>query len=144
LASGTLNSLFTLWSFTYLIVLIAHFSIRKVLFEPYTLNYGWWVYLLGIPAVIISILMFRGGMTWSFAVGGVLCLAFSAFGYYADYVLGTPWRSPVYLPILVPYVLLYLGTIMFYWFPLALIDHGLWYAYAVLFAVSTYLNITSH
>jgi hypothetical protein len=43
-----------------------------------------------------------------------------------------------------PYLLLYLGTVMFYWFPLALIWKPLWYAYAVLFIISTYLNVTSH
>jgi hypothetical protein len=139
-----LNLLFTAWVFFYLIVLIIHFSIRRVFFDSYTMRYGWWVYLLGIPAAVISIIMLRGGMTWSFTVGGLLCLAFSGFGYYVDYVLTTPWRSPVFLPILIPYVILYLGTIMFYWFPLALINRNLWYIYTMLFAISTILNITSH
>jgi hypothetical protein len=145
LASGVdLNLLFIAWAFFYLIILIIHFSVRRVFFESYTLRYGWWVYLLGIPAAVVSILMIRGAMTWSFTVGGLLCLVFSGFGYYIDYVLATPWRSPIYLPILIPYIILYLGTIMFYWFPLALINRNLWYIYAALFAISTILNITSH
>jgi hypothetical protein len=138
------NILFTAWAFIYIIVLIIHFSVRRILFESYTLKYGWWVYLLGIPAVIISLLMYRGGMTWSFSVGGIICLFFSIYGYYVDYVLATPWRNPVYLPILIPYVTLYLDTLMFYWFPLALINRKLWYLYSVLFVISTILNIKSH
>ena len=35
-------------------------------------------------------------------------------------------------------------TCMFYWFPLALVSKPLWYVYAVLFIVSTLLNVTSH
>lgn len=139
-----LNLLFIAWSFFYIIALIIHFAIRKVLFESYTRPYGWWVYVLGIPAAIIAFLMFQGGMIWSFSVGGLLCLAFSIFGYYIDYVLSVPWRNPIYVPVAVPYVILYLGTIMFYWFPLGLINRKLWYVYAVLFAVSSFLNITSH
>jgi hypothetical protein len=34
--------------------------------------------------------------------------------------------------------------VVFYWFPLALIDKTLWYMYAVLFIISACLNITSH
>jgi hypothetical protein len=33
---------------------------------------------------------------------------------------------------------------MFYWFPLALVYKPLWYGYAILFVISTLLNITSH
>jgi hypothetical protein len=33
---------------------------------------------------------------------------------------------------------------MFYWWPLALISRPLWYIYAVLFIVSTVLNVSSH
>ncbi len=142
--SKDLYRTFTVWAFAYLLLLMFHFSVRKVLFESYTLNYGFWVYMLCIPATIVSLLMLRGKMPWSFSVGGLLCLAFSIFGYYADYVLAVPWRSSIDLPILIPYVALYLGTLMFYWFPLGLISRKLWYAYAVLFLLSTILNITSH
>jgi hypothetical protein len=45
---------------------------------------------------------------------------------------------------MVPYVLLYLGTVMFYWWPLGLLSRPLWIAYAVLFVIGTGLNVTSH
>ena len=43
-----------------------------------------------------------------------------------------------------PYVTLYLSTVMFYWWPLGLIDRRLWFAFLALFIISTILNITSH
>jgi hypothetical protein len=43
-----------------------------------------------------------------------------------------------------PYVTLYLGTIMFYWWPLALLYRPLWFVFGALFVIGTILNITSH
>jgi hypothetical protein len=54
------------------------------------------------------------------------------------------WRNPIRWPIFGPYVLFYLATPLFYWFPLALLAKPLWYAYGALFVVSTVLNVTSH
>lgn len=140
----SLGSVFIVWAFIFQVVLIVHFAVRKVLFETYTLGFGWWVYGLFLPAVAVSILMRRGGWPWHFSVGGLLCLVWSVLGYWSDYVVAIPWRIAVYLPILVIYVVLYLGMIMFYWFPLALVRRSLWYIYAVLFIIGTYLNIISH
>ena len=139
-----LDKLFIAWAFLFEVVLIAHFAVRKSLFESYTLKFGWIVYALCIPAAAISIMLLRGGKSWSFWLGGLLFVLFAAFGYWADYVLKTPWRTPVHLPILLPYVVLYLATVMFYWWPLALLRRPLWYVYAVLFVIATVLNITSH
>jgi hypothetical protein len=41
-------------------------------------------------------------------------------------------------------VLLYLATVLFYWWPLAIIYKLLWVAQALLFVISTTLNVTSH
>jgi len=45
---------------------------------------------------------------------------------------------------LIPYVNLYLASMMFYWWPLATIDRTLWYVYAALFVISAALNVISH
>ncbi len=55
-----------------------------------------------------------------------------------------PWRKPLRLSIAFPYVLLYLATVMFYWWPLNLLSRLLWFVVAVLFVVGTILSITSH
>jgi len=138
------DTLFVVWAFTFQIILIIHFALRKWFFESYTMKYGWIVYALSIPAVVISVILLQGGKSWSFWLGGFLFLIYAAYGYYIDYVKQIPWRNPLVLSIMFPYVTLYLSTVMFYWWPLALISRPLWFVYTVLFIFSTILNITSH
>ena len=139
-----LDKLFIVWAFLLQIVLIVHFAIRKPLFESYTVKYGWIVYALCIPAVIISIVLLRGGKSWSFWLGGFLFVLFAAFGYWIDYVQGIPWRNPLQLRIMFPYVFLYLATVMFYWWPIGMLSRPLWIGYAILFIIATILNVASH
>lgn len=139
-----LDSLFVLWAFSLQIALIIHFAIRKPFFESYTVKYGWLVYALCFPALAISLVLLLRGRSWVFWLGGFLFVVFSAYGFWIDYLKGINWRSPLRKDIMFPYVTLYLGTIMFYWWPLGLISRPLWYAFAVLFLLGTILNITSH
>ena len=139
-----LDKLYIGWAFTFQIVLIAHFALRKLFFDSYTAKYGWIVYALCIPAVIISLLLMRGGKSWSFWLGGFLFALYAAYGIWIDYVLKIQFRNPLRLSVAIPYVLLYLSTVMFYWWPLGLLSRPLWFAYAILFVIATILNITSH
>lgn len=139
-----LDRLFVLWAFLFQIILIIHFAVRKPFYESYTAKYGWMVYALCIPAAIISLILLRGGKSWSFWIGGFIFVVFAAFGFWADYMAQIQFRSPIRLSILLPYVFLYLATEMFYWWPLGILSRGLWIAYAVLFVIATILNITSH
>jgi hypothetical protein len=123
---------------------VVHFAVRKRFFESYTQRFGWIVYALSIPAAAISIILLVGGKTWSFWLGGFLFLVYAAYGYWIDYVKGIPWRKPLRWSILVPYVTLYLATVMFYWWPLALLSRPLWAVFGVLFVIGTALNVTSH
>jgi hypothetical protein len=137
------DNLFIFWAFLVQVCLILLFAVRKINLEL-ILQYGWIFYLLCIPAVIVSLLLLRGGKDWSFWIGGLIFMAWAILGILVEYVFRIPWRSPIVWLIFIPYVLLYLGTIMFYWFPLGNLYKPLWYLYGVLFAFSTYLNITSH
>lgn len=141
---SNLELLFVIWAFTFQSVLIIHFALRKWAFEVVQ-RYGWIVYALSIPAAIISVALLVGGLSWSFWLGGFLYLIWAAYGYRTEYIeKNTTWRSPLYWPVAGPYVTLYLATIMFYWWPLGLIERWMWYLYAILFVVSTILNVTSH
>jgi len=139
-----LDKLFVVWAFLFQILLIVHFAIRKPLMESYTEKYGWIIYALCIPAVVISIILMRGGKSWTFWLGGFLFLVYAIFGYWVDYVAQIPFRNPVRLSIAIPYVFTYLATVMFYWWPLGLLSRPLWFVYAILFVIATILNITSH
>jgi hypothetical protein len=139
-----LDVLFIVWAFLFQVVLVIHFAVRKRCLESYTLNFGWVVYALSIPAVVISVVLLLGGKSWSFWLGGFLFLACAAYGYWVDYVRQIPWRKPLRLSIMFPYVFLYLATAMFYWWPLGLLSRPLWFVAAVLFVIGTVLNVASH
>jgi len=142
-ALSPLQVLFVATAFLFQVILIAHFTLRKWRFD-FAIRYGWIVYALGLPAAAVSVFLLAGHAAWSLWLGGFLYLIWAAYGFTVEYVRKITWRGPIRWPIFGPYMLLYLATIMFYWFPLALIDKPLWYGYAVLFVVSTWLNVTSH
>jgi hypothetical protein len=138
------DKLFVVWAFFVQIVLIVHFALRKRFFESYTMRFGWLVYALAIPAAVISVVLLAQGKSWSFWLGGFLFLIYAAFGYWIDYVRGIQWRNPLRVAVMIPYVLLYLSMVMFYWWPLGLLSRPLWIVYTGLFILSTILNVTSH
>jgi hypothetical protein len=138
-----LEILFVIWAFLFQIILIIHFALRKWRFEL-AMRYGPLVYALGIPAAAISILLLIGGKPWFLWVGGFINLVWGLYGYWVEYVRKIQWRNPPRWGVFVPYIILYLATIMFYWWPLARISKPLWAAYTVLFVISTVLNATSH
>lgn len=138
-----LDRLFVTTAFLFQIILITHFALRKWRFN-FAIRYGPFVYALGIPAAIASALILLGSKPWYFWLGGFLYLGWGTFGYWIEYIKNIEWRTPIRWSVFGPYLLLYLVTIMFYWFPLALIWKPLWYIYAMLFIVSTILNVTSH
>jgi len=138
------DTLFVLNAFLFQVILIVHFSLRKWAFDAYTLKYGWIVYALSLPAAVVSILLIMGSKTWSLWLGGFLYLIWAVFGYAVEYVKKIEWLNPIRWPIFGPYVSLYLATVMFYWWPLGIVSRPLWFAFAVLFIVSTILNVASH
>lgn len=142
------DSLFVLTSFLIQISLLLYFALRKWDFER-AMAWGWIVYALALPAVIVSVVLLNGGKPWYLWLAGFLYTAWAIVGYVADIARPVEWRpvewrSPILWPVFIPYVLLYLASQMFYWWPLATIWKPLWYVYAVLFLISTLLNLTSH
>lgn len=141
--SNTLETLFVVSAFLFQMILIIHFALRKWHFDL-AMRYGPIVYALGIPAAAVSTLIMLGGKSWFLWVGGFLYLSWGMYSYWIEYVRKIEWRNPIHWPVFGPYIFLYLSTVMFYWWPLALISKPLWYIYAILFITSTILNITSH
>jgi hypothetical protein len=143
LGLDSLAFLFVVSAFLFQIVLNIHFALRKWHFDL-AIRVGWIVYALSVPAATVSLLLLLGGKPWSLWLGGFIYLIWATLGYTAEYVKDIQWRNPIRWSIFAPYVFLYLATVMFYWWPLALISRPLWYMYAVLFVISTILNVTSH
>ena len=134
---------FIVVAFVFQLVLIVHFALRRWAF-PLAMRYGWVVYALSVPALIVSFVLSLRGEAWSFWLAGYLYFTWAIYGYLVEYVRGIEWRSPFRISIGVPYVLLYLATNLFYWFPLGLIARSLWYLFTVHFVISTVLNLSSH
>lgn len=140
----SLDLLFIITAFVFQVILIIHFALRKWRFEM-ALRYGVMVYALGIPAAVVSLALLLGGKPWGLWLGGLLWLAWGTFGYWVEYIKKmTEWRSPVRWSVFIPYILLYLATSMFLWFPLNLVWKPLFYIQGGLFVISTLLNVTSH
>jgi hypothetical protein len=140
---GNLETLFVVTAFLFQVLLIVHFALRKWRFDL-AIRYGPIVYAASVPAAAVSVLQLLGGEIWSLWLGGFVYLVWGVYGYMVEYVGEIEWRNPIRWPVFGPYVFLYLATVMFYWWPLALVSKPLWYVYAVLFSASTILNVTSH
>ena len=140
----SLKALFVVWAFLFQVILIVHFSLRKWVFDRYIQKFGWIVYAMCVPAVIVSLFLLLGGQSWFMWMSGFIYLVWAVYGYTFEYVKRIHWRNPIRWSIFGPYVFLYLATIMFYWWPLGFISRPLWYVHAVLFVISTVLNVTSH
>ena len=138
------ETLFVIWSIFFQIVLIIQFILRKWAFDAYIWRFGWIVYALGLPAAGISVWALLQGKPLWLGVGGFIYLVFEGYGYYIEYIRRITWRSPICWSGFGPYLFLYLAMIMFYWWPLALLWKPLGYAYALLFGLSTALNLASH
>lgn len=136
--------LFLIWSYSVQVALIVHFILRRWAFERYTWQYGWVVYALAIPALVVSLILLRNGAHWSLWTGGFIYLAWAGFGFIVEYLHRIPWRNPPYWPVFGPYITLYLSMQMFYWWPLGRLGRGYWFIYAALFILSTVLNVLSH
>ena len=143
LGDTPLLQLFVVSAFVIQLVLITHFALRRWAFAA-AMRFGVFVYGLGISAVIVSIALWVGGQPWYLWAAGLLYLAWAAFGFGVEYLLHINWRTPIRWPISIPYIVLYLASIMFYWWPLATISRPLWFVYAALFVVSATLNVFSH
>jgi hypothetical protein len=139
-----LDRLYVGFALLFHISLVAHFILRKLYFESYAFRYGWIVYALGIPAAVISVMLIRGEKGLSFWLGGFLFLAFAAYGYWIDYVAKIQFRNPLRMSVVIPYALLYLSTVMFYWWPVGQLSRPLWFVFGALFVIGSYFNITSH
>lgn len=135
--------LFVGTAFSIQIILLVFFALRKWRYDT-AIQYGWIVFALALPAVIVSLVFLIGGKSWQFWFAGFLFTAWAIFGYINDIARPVEWRSPIYWPVFVPYVLLYLSSLMFYWFPLGNIYRPFWFIYAALFVVSSILNVSSH
>ncbi len=137
------DQLFVLTGFGLQIALCAFFALRKWWFAS-AMRWGWIIYALGIPAIAVGVILLLQNKPWYLWAGGFIFAGWAIFGYVVDIASPVAWRNPIYPRVFIPYILLFLGSQMFYWWPIGILRRPLWFIYAGLFVISTALNISSH
>jgi hypothetical protein len=99
--------------------------------------------LAGLPCPWAFFFMVSGEPWYSWLACGLFA-AWAIFGYVVDILRPISWRAPLRWQILVPYLILYISAQFAFWIPLWFIWPGYWMMYAVLYTVSTVLNISNH
>jgi hypothetical protein len=73
-----------------------------------------------------------------------LFAGWAGLGFAVDYLRRAEWRSPPLWPVFVPYVGLFIVSLFAFWMPLWSTGPGPWFAFGLLYALHTGLNLASH
>jgi hypothetical protein len=87
---------------------------------------GYVIILLAIPAAVALVVFLRAGAGWLMWAGPALFLVFVVFAIVVDYVWRVEFRTPMRPEILVPYLLLFFGSILLMGLPMFRLDRRLW------------------
>jgi len=107
-------------------------------------GYGWIIYALGAPSVILGALMYVNDQPWIFVVPPLLYFIWAIFGYFVDLWRPIAWRNPPRWSIFVPYVGLFAASLILFWVSMWYVGLIYWIAFGVMYAAETILNIYSH
>ena len=93
-----------------------------------TINYylGFVIILLAIPAMIALIAFIHKRANWIHWIGPIVFLIFVDLLLVVDYIHPVEFRSPMRPEILVPFIILFFGSILFMGLPMFRINRLLW------------------
>ena len=92
---------------------------------------GYGIIALGAPAIVAIIFIVREKTGWQHWIGPALFLVFLVFMVCVEYVWSIEFRSPMRYEILIPYLVLFYGSILLMGLPMFRINRGLWLITAV-------------
>jgi hypothetical protein len=84
------------------------------------------VIALGIPAVLAMVAFMRGRAGWRQWIGPAVFLTFLVLMIFVDDIWQVEFRSPIRYDILVPYLVLFFGSILLMGLPMFRMDRRLW------------------
>jgi hypothetical protein len=143
LQQNILLSLFVAFAFISQGLLILNFAALK--WRPHVQRkWGWIVYASGLISLALGILFWVSGRAWYLGFACGLFTIWTMFGYIIDVLQPIEWRKPIRWLIFIPYVILYISAQFAFWIPLWFIRPGYWFIYAVLYTISTVLNVSTH
>jgi hypothetical protein len=138
-----LQILFAAFALVLQTMLVLHFAALR--WRPrLQQQWGWLVYAMSLPGLVLGVLFWVNSQPWYDWLATLLFAVWAALGYTVDILHPVNWRTPLWLPVFIPYVTLYLAAQFAFWIPLWFIGIGYWIIYAVLYTVSTVLNVSSH
>ncbi len=90
----------------------------------HALGYG--ILALGLPALAALVALAHARAGWLALAGPTVFLAFLVLMAVVDYAMPTEFRSPARPAILIPYLVLFFGSILLMGLPMFSIDRRLW------------------
>lgn len=87
---------------------------------------GYVMIMIAVPATLALIVLWRAKAGWYQWAGVVVYLAFILLMVVVEYFRPIEFRSPARYGILVPYLLLFFGSILLMGLPMFRIDRGMW------------------
>ena len=87
---------------------------------------GYVMIALAIPATVALVAFVRADTSWLQWIGPAVFLAFVALMIVVDYAWPVEFRSPMRYEILVPYLVLFFGSIMLMGLPMFRLNRQLW------------------
>ncbi len=87
---------------------------------------GYVIIALSIPAAVALAAFLRAKTDWRQWIGLVVFIAFVILMVCIEYLWPVEFRSPVRVEILVPYLLLFFGSILLMGLPMFRLNRGLW------------------
>ena len=87
---------------------------------------GYGIVALGVPALLTIVAFVRVRADWRQWIGSAVFLTFLALMIYVDYIWQVEFRSPMRSDILVPYLVLFFGSILLMGLPMFRMNRGLW------------------
>jgi hypothetical protein len=87
---------------------------------------GYVIVALAAPATLALVAFLRARAGWRYWVGPAVYLAFVVFMILVEYIWQVEFRSPMRPGVLVPYLLLFFGSILLMGLPMFRLDRRLW------------------
>lgn len=141
--SDLLLALYVSFAFLVQALLIINFAARN--WRPaIEQTYGWIIYGLGAPSVVLGAFMLVEDQPWFFVLPPFLYFVWAIFGYVVDLWRPVSWRMPPRWSIFVPYVGLFAASLLVFWGSMWSIGTIYWIAFGVMYVIHTTLNIYSH
>ena len=102
--------------------------LSRVITKSMAINHllGYGMMALTIPAVIAMVAFIRAGASWQQWIGLAVFLVFLALMIAVETIWPVEFRSPPRYEILVPYLVLFFGSILLMGLPLFRMDRRLW------------------